>query len=219
MSCVLVLGLPRSGTSAVAGALHHLGIPMGDNLMPALSGVNDRGFYEDVEFVDLHIKLMRAHEDPQILFDVPNPLDEVVLADWQKLIDRRNEKPIWGMKDPKMCFLLSYFLARCPNTEIVVVRRPFHECVKSLKPLYGGMSIDRAATLQARYLYSLDRNLAEIRKKTLPRRSHVEIDYHSLLRNPDQIFQLADSLGFRQPGSDQRAAAVSFIDSSLKRQA
>ena len=46
-TCYLVMGQPRSGTSLVAGILHHLGIPMGERTLillkdPTWQGVKDR---------------------------------------------------------------------------------------------------------------------------------------------------------------------------------
>jgi len=49
MACILVLGTPRSGTSCVAGILHHLGVPMGEELMPP-DEWNPAGYFQDREF-------------------------------------------------------------------------------------------------------------------------------------------------------------------------
>ena len=193
MTCVLVLGLPRSGTSAVAGVLQHLGVFMGERLMPAMPDVNARGFFEDEEFVEMHIRLMRSHEDPQILFDVPEPPDEQQLECYRDLIHRREDQHhLWGIKDPKLCFLLPYFLQRLRTmVRLVRVRRPFHESVQSMRPLYGGMSLERSATLLARYLYSLDRNLAATRSPLLT------LEYTHLLGASGREFvgTLADFVG------------------------
>ena len=51
-TCVVVLGTMRSGSSAVAGALHKAGISMGKFLMPG-NEFNERGYYEDEEFYAL----------------------------------------------------------------------------------------------------------------------------------------------------------------------
>lgn len=170
MTCVIVLGLPRSGTSALAGVLHQLGVNMGDLLMPPMAGVNEKGFFEDEEFVAIHIKLLGSHIDPQIGFDVPNPPSSADLDLYGRIIASREHQEWWGVKDPKLCFLLPYFLPRLkPTTKvrILVTERAFHESVESMKPLYGGMSTERAATLLGRYLYCRDRFLAELEKRRI----------------------------------------------------
>ena len=48
-TCILVLGTPRSGTSCVAGILHHLGVVMGEQFLEA-DDWNPAGYFQDVEF-------------------------------------------------------------------------------------------------------------------------------------------------------------------------
>jgi len=60
MKTVVVLGMHRSGTSAMAGALHHMGIHMGDRLLGPGTG-NEKGHFENIQFIFLnHIILQLA---------------------------------------------------------------------------------------------------------------------------------------------------------------
>ena len=71
MSCVIVLGCYRSGTSAVAGILHHLGVMMGKEFdKPAKS--NPTGYYEDLEFKRL-FDMMAEGKDVEGPYYVRNP--------------------------------------------------------------------------------------------------------------------------------------------------
>src|SRR6516225_10357393 len=56
-TAVIVLGMHRSGTSALAGALHHLGVELGEHLMPA-SPDNQRGYWEHRDIVAVNHRLM-----------------------------------------------------------------------------------------------------------------------------------------------------------------
>jgi hypothetical protein len=47
---LVVLGMHRSGTSALTGMLHHLGVALGEHLMPA-SADNPRGYWEHSDVV------------------------------------------------------------------------------------------------------------------------------------------------------------------------
>src|ERR1700721_285115 len=58
-SAILVLGMHRSGTSALTGMLHHLGVALGERLMPA-TGDNPRGYWEHTDIVDVHQKILVA---------------------------------------------------------------------------------------------------------------------------------------------------------------
>jgi len=56
---VVVLGMHRSGTSAVANVLHALGVHMGDHLFEA-NRWNIHGYYEDIDFFDVNVELVHA---------------------------------------------------------------------------------------------------------------------------------------------------------------
>ena len=45
-TAVIVLGMHRSGTSALAGLLHELGLEMGSSLMSGRADENEKGFWE-----------------------------------------------------------------------------------------------------------------------------------------------------------------------------
>ena len=55
---IIVMGVHRSGTSALAGALSMLGFHPGSSLLPAVQGVNNNGFFEDQRVVDLNDRIL-----------------------------------------------------------------------------------------------------------------------------------------------------------------
>jgi O-antigen biosynthesis protein len=55
---VVVLGMHRSGTSALTRGLKVLGIELGDNLKPPVSGDNDKGFFEDAGLSRINDELL-----------------------------------------------------------------------------------------------------------------------------------------------------------------
>src|SRR5580700_7501855 len=58
-TALVVLGMHRSGTSALTGMLHHLGIALGDRLMPA-SPHAPRAYWEHTGIVGVNERLMAA---------------------------------------------------------------------------------------------------------------------------------------------------------------
>src|SRR5215472_599841 len=58
-TALVVLGMHRSGTSALTGMLHHLGVTLGENLMPATID-NPRGYWEHADIVKVHERLMAS---------------------------------------------------------------------------------------------------------------------------------------------------------------
>lgn len=117
MSCIIVLGCFRSGTSAVAGVLHHLGIFMG-NQFDDPSKNNIKGFWEDLEFKNLHKKI-----ENNINVDL----------EYSQLINKRNlEHKLWGVKDPLLCKHLNFFCKYQKENRMIVCRRSVDEIRDSM---------------------------------------------------------------------------------------
>ena len=125
MTCIIVLGCFRSGTSAVAGALHHLGIFMGEKFDPPGEN-NPKGFWEDLEFKRIHQIcddcLIDSYENQWKDFE-----DE-----YKSLIQKREQHPIWGIKDPLLCRQLPTLLEYVITSKVIVCRRPIREIAKSM---------------------------------------------------------------------------------------
>ena len=139
---VVVLGMHRSGTSAVAGCLHRLGVDFGPRLMPATED-NARGFYEHVDIVNLHDRLLLALGGA---WDETRPLppgwqhDDALTGPYRAelltLLHRDLPAAPWGIKDPRLCRLLPWWEPVWTATDtrplFVIVRRPPGEVAASL---------------------------------------------------------------------------------------
>ena len=55
---ILVAGMHRSGTSALTRVLSLLGADLPENLAPALPDNNETGFWESVDLMKLHDKML-----------------------------------------------------------------------------------------------------------------------------------------------------------------
>ncbi|WP_158636524.1 glycosyltransferase [Luteimonas marina] len=109
---LLVLGMHRSGTSAVAGALRLHGVALGEDLLAPASD-NPKGFWEHAGVVAIHDRLLvslgRSWNDPRPLpegwQDGPeasramSELESLLVAEFGGL-------PLWAVKDPRLCRLL-----------------------------------------------------------------------------------------------------------------
>ena len=60
IDAILVLGMHRSGTSAVAGWLHHAGLALPDAVLPPHPVDNPHGYFEPRSLVQLNNRLLRA---------------------------------------------------------------------------------------------------------------------------------------------------------------
>jgi hypothetical protein len=129
---IVIAGMHRSGTSLMASCLQALGVDVGSNLMPA-NAHNQKGYFEDVEFVDLHRAIFRAAcpaEDagwPEVGYTESEQLDMARVAPFteaaKQLIEARRDLPIWGWKDPRTTLLLPFWHELLPNARYVLVYR------------------------------------------------------------------------------------------------
>ena len=113
MRAILVCGIGASGTSAVAGALHGMGVPMGHE---AHMGRHPAGFslYEDAEFYGI----FQRGDHGEI----------------KRVVLRHAQEPLWGWKNTltiKALDWLPYWLAGLNwETRIVAVHRSLPDSVR-----------------------------------------------------------------------------------------
>ena len=111
-TAVLVVGMHRSGTSALAGVLGKLGVPLGDHLLAA-GNDNPRGYWEHQDVVLVHERLLqRLGSRWDDLRALPRHWLEsdaareaaVAIGD---IVDRDfSAAPLWAIKDPRLCRVL-----------------------------------------------------------------------------------------------------------------
>ena len=121
---LLILGGHRSGTSLVSGLLWRVGLHMGD-LVPA-GPDNPRGFFESAAVLQAHEDLLAAQERdwtcPPHRFD-PRAGDLAPLA--AVIAELASAGRPWGVKDPRLLFLLPAWVELLPAMRLVgVVRHP-----------------------------------------------------------------------------------------------
>jgi glycosyltransferase involved in cell wall biosynthesis len=131
---VVIGGMHRSGTSCVAGLLHSAGLFLGDRLLAA-DPSNPRGHYEDLEFLEFHRELLRAHGFPDDGFIVDQPLEPTgrfVRRAAALVAERRRLMRPWGWKDPRTSLLLPFWHGIVPDARFLFVFRPPWDVVDSL---------------------------------------------------------------------------------------
>lgn len=141
---VVVLGMHRSGTSALAEALHALGLWAGPvaELLGATEE-NARGYWELRDLVNLNDEILAAinarWDSPQIPPPVLlDPQRHAALAQRAQQFLRKNfgDEQSLVLKDPRMCRLLGFWLPQFDaaglRTRFVIALRHPEECALSL---------------------------------------------------------------------------------------
>lgn len=183
--CIIVLGLPRSGTSAVAGTLHRLGVDMGNGYLQPQDALNERGYYEDLRWQRIN-KYIAGSQYHAIW---PNEANGDATQAYRVLIEICNHKPLWGFKGPRVCFTLHYITPLLSeagiDTHVVVVHRDFNAVVASMARhstiAYGGamrMSNSRARVLLNKWRAAFAWQVGRLDVPT------VNIGYEDLMSDP-----------------------------------
>jgi O-antigen biosynthesis protein len=181
---IVVLGMHRSGTSALAGALRLVGADLGRNLMPA-TAFNPEGHFEHAEVVAHDERLLEALGSR---WDDLRPLpgrwwERRALAgldaERRELLRREfGASGLWAIKDPRMCRLLpgwtGAFQALDGDWRCVLIARDPREVARSLA------SRDGFTAWKSHVLY-LDHMLAA--ERSTRDRPRAFITYEELLED------------------------------------
>jgi len=134
-TCVLVLGVPRSGTSCVAGVLHQLGCDMGAGHFQPTDKFNPKGYFEDLRWRYANQRItgkgysLRAANVAHI--------GTVQKKTYRALARKRKDTPLWGIKDPWLCFLGQFIwpilLQEGFKVQIVVTQRERKASIASVQ--------------------------------------------------------------------------------------
>ena len=173
---IIVLGMHRSGSSALTRVLNLHGMELGSHLM-APQKDNETGFWEHQDIVDVH---------DQILKMLNTSWDDEILPDhwWQKRSLRPHRKQLanillrdfsqhslWGTKDPRMCRLLPLWLPlfeklNCRPVFVLGIRHPL-EVAKSLEKR-NGFSLQRGERLWIQHSLLLERSTRGFPRTIVP---------------------------------------------------
>lgn len=114
---VIVAGMHRSGTSALAGMLHHNGIVMGreKEFYPPPMKENKKGFFENVRFRRVNDRILAEHGYRVKSFYPLVPVVKSCSLDMrlraEQLIEEYDtEFTAWGWKDPRTCLTMGVWL-------------------------------------------------------------------------------------------------------------
>ena len=196
---VIVLGMHRSGTSAITKGLEALGVDLGQNLMPGVEDDNDKGYFEDLDVNALNMELMSAlgHDwntstplSPQELTDSP-VIQELLLRGVVLLRNKLRDSTCYGLKDPRIARLLPFWqrafeLVECRVSYVIAHRNPL-SVARSLSKRDG------MASEKAHYLWFEHMLLSLTLTRGAPR---MVVDFDRVMKDPaGQLQRIAEGLG------------------------
>lgn len=220
---IVVLGMHRSGTSAVTRSLKVLSLDLGDRLIGPVRGDNEKGFWEDAEINSFNEALLSklgtawhnlAFIDVDVLLRPEYAFERKAAAN---LLGRKlSGESIFAFKDPRTAILLPFWQAVFADMELevgylIVVRNPL-EVAESLRKRNGFSQI-KGLMLWAKHVIGAMRGT-----KGQPR---VVVSYDSVLNSTaEQLTRIAKALQLPLPEKNPdalREYMQDFLTVSLRR--
>jgi hypothetical protein len=215
---IVVLGMHRSGTSSTTRAMAALGAEFGDRLLQPIAGVNDKGFFEDVDILGINVELMNAagvewHAIGEI--DL-SKIDPVQLDAFQTraivTLRAKCQGRTFVLKDPRLSRLMPFWqpVFECigvPVSYVVTVRHPI-SVARSLGKR-DGFAEEKSYLLW----------LAHVVPALVDTRGHtrVIVDYDLLLDNPrGELERMATQLGLPLAAHQAEEFGREFLEEGLR---
>lgn len=205
---LVVLGMHRSGTSAITRGLEVLGVNLGNHLMPAAKNNNEKGFFEDIDIHALNAQLLASQDSAWNQLS-PIKLDQLLppalLAkqeEAKRLLESKLQKnQVFAFKDPQTALLIPFWqrIFTSLNLDVrylICFRNPLSVAASLHKR--DGIYPAKAQLLWAKYLLSALRDT-----EGYPR---LLIDYDSLMERPDsQLMRIAKTFDLPSPNANLHA--------------
>ena len=146
-NAVVILGMHRSGTSAMSGMLSRVGFFMGNQLFKAQKGVNEKGFFENSAVVGINERLFDLlssswddplfHNNPSICW-TEAPFKEIYREAVSLIKKEYSDQLYWGMKDPRVSVLIDFWRTVLSEFAInlkyiIMIRHPAEVCMSLSK--------------------------------------------------------------------------------------
>jgi hypothetical protein len=183
---LFVVGMHRSGTSALCMALHACGASFGSDLLAPVRQVNDQGFWEPAEVVALNDRLLNltgaewySVTSQQLHKNWRGVEFDSARSEAREILKRGfGAGPLEVVKDPRLCITLPFWLILCQELRLrasvcVMTRSPIEVC-RSLKER-DGFPTGYGLRLLRTYLTGISNNVP-------PAALHA--DYERLLSDP-----------------------------------
>ena len=217
---LVILGMHRSGTSALAGVMHILGIAMGDCFVPPEDS-NPKGHWEHLEIMRTHKRILRelgynmgydVRSFPEGWWKNTNissfkdNLKKIISQDFKS-------SPLWGFKDPRTCRLVPLWNdifeeIGCQPIYLFILRHPI--AVAQSLSVRDDLNCNMSLLLWIQYVFDV--------YKHTDRYHRIFLTYSELLENPmETLKRIAEEGSFQYPNQleNMREEINSFLTPQL----
>jgi hypothetical protein len=220
---IVILGMHRSGTSALAGLLHEMGAYFGSNeISIGANEQNPNGFWERRDVRDINDDVLHSINcDWNCVnnFNIDKLSQETIKnfnTRAKLIIDELNDHKPWLLKEPRFCLLFSLWERLLEDSVCIHIYRNPLEIAKSLQardgtPLNVGIAMWEKYTVEALYASRNQLNLFVSHEKLITQPVAVaeeligQLSKHGFkgleVPNPDKIEQFIDKKLYHEKNS------------------
>jgi O-antigen biosynthesis protein len=216
---VVVLGMHRSGTSAITRGLKVMGVDLGERLMPAHREVNPKGFWEDIDINELNEEILRELGSTWRSLSLIRCVDVQMLRDkgfhgraTELVRSKISDTAVFGLKDPRISKILPFWKGIFKDLTfdvryILTLRHPL-SVAKSLEKR-DGLSLDKS------YLMWLEHVLISLAETQGEKR--VLVDFDRLMLDPDvELKRISSTVGLHLDEQELEIYKSSFLEVGLR---
>ena len=216
---IVVLGMHRSGTSAMTRGLQVMGVDLGDRLKPPAEGNNAKGFWEDVDLNALNIEMLQiidsnwchVAENQKYYIDILRKKGYFFRA-VELLRQKLSNAPIFAFKDPRLAKLLPFWKGVFNHCQfevsyLLAVRHPL-SVVKSLA---------KRDDLEPEHSYLLWLSHVITSLIGSAGNQRVLVDYDYLMKSPEyQLNRIANTFDLAIDPFQLEKYKTEFLDQGLR---
>ena len=211
-----ILGMHRSGTSALAGVLDIMGLEFGNKLMPATEA-NPKGYFENLSINALNEKILFENNSnwADIYFKVDDIPQELFLQYIEEakdiILEDFKYAESFVIKDPRIALLFPIWENACLKLgykiKVILPQRNPLEVAKSLQKR-DGFPLEKSLLLWSHHIFQ-----AELLSRNYER---LFTTFNDLIQRPlDFAHKLEEFTNFKLNSSDKKEIE-DFIDKNIK---
>ncbi len=217
---IVVLGMHRSGTSAITRGLKALGVELGDNLYAPDPEINAKGYWEDADLAGLNIRLLGAlgsewHDTRPLPSDFVDRLaSDGFLPEAVELLQAKlKSHRVFGFKDPRNSLLLPFWKRAFTHLDlrvgyVLAVRNPL-SVIESLARR------DRFDFKKSAQLWLM--HTVHMMESTSTECERAIVDYDVLMETPGEVLRrVGRSLALDVIPCELDAYEREFLDRTLR---
>ncbi|MBD3843552.1 MAG: sulfotransferase domain-containing protein, partial [Campylobacterales bacterium] len=216
-TAIFILGMHRSGTSALGGTLDLMGLEFGSDLMAANED-NPKGYFENNFVYKLNEKILKESSSAwdDYRFDasmIDKTKKELYKKEAKEIIENEFRYATnFAIKDPRICLLFPFWEEVCRELDIAV---------KIIIPYRNPIEV--AASLKKRNKFSYEKSLILWSKHFLSaeyltrKYERIFTSFDELITDTENVVKLLENFtGMKAPQSTLEKIKNDFLDSSVK---